>query len=154
MIISHEEVADIALAGNEIAVKVGCFDLFHEGHQSGLDFASQQADILVVGVLTDEYVRRRKGPERPIQTWGVRAENVDTYDVVDFVTPIHGLSDVVSVLRKARPSLLVDFKEHTLREAGARVLLPLLGVGYVIDRTERLTSTTSIIARNTLKQEG
>jgi D-alpha,beta-D-heptose 7-phosphate 1-kinase (EC 2.7.1.-)/D-beta-D-heptose 1-phosphate adenylyltransferase (EC 2.7.7.-) len=46
----------------------GCFDLLHPGHISLLRQARQRCDRLVVGLNTDESVRRLKGPSRPVQT--------------------------------------------------------------------------------------
>ena len=44
----------------------GCFDLLHVGHIRYLRGAAAEGDVLVVGVNSDESVRRLKGPERPL----------------------------------------------------------------------------------------
>src|SRR5213595_1553233 len=45
----------------------GVFDILHRGHVSYLDQAATLGASLVVGVNTDESVRRlAKGPERPL----------------------------------------------------------------------------------------
>ena len=44
----------------------GVFDLLHAGHVKYLEFARKQGDVLIIGVNTDESVRRLKGPARPV----------------------------------------------------------------------------------------
>jgi cytidyltransferase-like protein len=48
-----------------IGFTVGVFDLFHEGHDSILERASLECDLLLVGVMTDYWVRVQKGHDRP-----------------------------------------------------------------------------------------
>lgn len=44
----------------------GAFDLLHPGHLHLLDYAKKLGDVLVVSVLSDQYVKSYKGEERPI----------------------------------------------------------------------------------------
>src|SRR6266852_7731265 len=52
----------------------GCFDLFHVGHLRSLQAARRFGDILVVGLNSDDSVRRLKGSGRPIFGAAERAE--------------------------------------------------------------------------------
>ena len=49
-----------------IVLTSGTFDLFHIGHAQYLEHAKALGDILVIGVDSDEKVRARKGPTRPV----------------------------------------------------------------------------------------
>jgi len=51
----------------------GCFDLVHLGHIDYLAKASDLGSVLVVGLNTDDSVRRIKGPSRPINNEYARA---------------------------------------------------------------------------------
>jgi D-glycero-beta-D-manno-heptose 1-phosphate adenylyltransferase len=51
----------------------GCFDLLHPGHVRSLQAARRLGDVLVVGINSDESVRRLKGPGRPILSADERA---------------------------------------------------------------------------------
>lgn len=44
----------------------GCFDIIHEGHVRYLTEAKSLGDKLVVGINSDDSVKRLKGPNRPI----------------------------------------------------------------------------------------
>lgn len=78
-------------AANEVVVVVtGVFDLLHIGHLRFLEAARHLGDRLVVGVESDERVRRWKGPNRPIQTQEDRMDLLRALRVVDEVFLITG----------------------------------------------------------------
>ena len=52
--------------GKKIVFTNGCFDLLHVGHVLYLESASLLGDILLVGLNSDDSVRRLKGSNRPI----------------------------------------------------------------------------------------
>ncbi len=64
----------------------GCYDLLHVGHVRYLDQARQLADVLAVGVNSDDSVRRLKGAGRPVTGEDDRAEILAALETVDFVT--------------------------------------------------------------------
>ena len=45
----------------------GTFDILHRGHLELLNYAKSLGDVYV-GIDTDECVREKKGPSRPIHT--------------------------------------------------------------------------------------
>ena len=72
----------------------GCFDVLHPGHVMMLNFAKSLGTRLVVGLNSDESIRKLKGPDRPIFTMTQRREVlmslrcVDQVMVFDDLTPI------------------------------------------------------------------
>ncbi len=76
-----------ALRGREKCVVFtnGCFDILHVGHTRLLQEAKKQGDVLVLGLNTDESVRRLKGSSRPVNSQDDRAELLAALDCVDFV---------------------------------------------------------------------
>lgn len=54
------------LAGYTVGVVGGVWDLPHIGHARYLRLAKEECDILIVVVDSDELVRNRKGPTRPV----------------------------------------------------------------------------------------
>ncbi len=124
----------------------GVFDLLHPGHVDVLLGARRHGEALVVGVNSDESVRRLKGPERPIRSAAERCyvlaalESVDAMVVFEQDTP----RELITLLR---PDVLVkggDYTEATIigaaevRERGGDVIVIPLTPGH---------STTSTIER-------
>jgi rfaE bifunctional protein nucleotidyltransferase chain/domain len=77
-------------ADGGLVVVTGVFDLLHVGHLRFLQAARALGSRLVVGVESDERVRRWKGPDRPIQTQEDRCELLSALRVVDEVFIIEG----------------------------------------------------------------
>ncbi|HVV25480.1 MAG TPA: adenylyltransferase/cytidyltransferase family protein [Candidatus Saccharimonadales bacterium] len=148
MIIERQALPDIReqVGDQTIAVRFGCFDLLHAGHLQGIDYAAEQADILVIGVSSDERVRQRKGPERPVQRQEVRLANVDEVEGVDFsfVVPFQALA-VPRAIAALRPDYFVESTEYSRRRHGAGWLLDKLGVAYVADPNPSIQSTSNLI---------
>jgi rfaE bifunctional protein nucleotidyltransferase chain/domain len=63
----------------------GCFDLLHVGHVRSLREARGLGDVLVVGLNSDQSVRRLKGPARPLVPEAERAEILAALECVDAV---------------------------------------------------------------------
>jgi cytidyltransferase-like protein len=66
----------LAAASKQLVFTNGCFDILHTGHVTYLEFARDQGDALVVGLNSDESVRRNKGPLRPINSQEDRGRDV------------------------------------------------------------------------------
>ena len=66
--------ADLKSQGKKIVQCHGCFDLLHPGHVMHFKAAKAFGDILVVSLTEDMYVN--KGPDRPIFSHDIRAENI------------------------------------------------------------------------------
>ncbi len=52
--------------GHTVGIVGGVWDLPHIGHAKYLRLAKEQCDFLIVVVDSDELVRNRKGPTRPV----------------------------------------------------------------------------------------
>ena len=64
---------DFKQDGHKIVFTNGCFDVLHYGHVHYLLQAKELGDILVIGLNSDNSVRRLKGPTRPINGENERA---------------------------------------------------------------------------------
>ncbi len=65
----------------------GCFDILHVGHVKYLQKAKSFGDILIVGLNSDDSVRRLKGPTRPVNVAHDRAYILAALEAVDYVVP-------------------------------------------------------------------
>ena len=70
----------------------GCFDLLHQGHIDLLCEASSYGDKLVVGINSDESVRKLKGLNRPIENEKIRKKKLMKLKFVDDVYIFHDLT--------------------------------------------------------------
>jgi len=71
--------------GKTVVFTNGCYDLLHPGHIRLLEQSRSLGDVLVVGLNTDESVRRSKGPSRPPTSQQERAELLLSLEAVDGV---------------------------------------------------------------------
>jgi D-beta-D-heptose 7-phosphate kinase/D-beta-D-heptose 1-phosphate adenosyltransferase len=84
--------------GKTVVWTNGCFDLLHVGHVRSLREARRLGDVLVVGLNSDESVRRLKGPARPLVPEAERAEVLAALECVNAIvifnepTPENALS--------------------------------------------------------------
>lgn len=75
------------LSGEKIVFTNGCFDILHAGHVHYLEQAKALGDRLVVGLNSDESVRRLKGASRPVNDFEGRATVLTALASVDWVIP-------------------------------------------------------------------
>jgi len=72
-------------SGKKIALCHGCFDGLHDGHIKLFQKAKNKADMVIVGIENDEYVRTIKGSNRPFYGLCDRIEAVVKTGLVDYV---------------------------------------------------------------------
>lgn len=94
----------------------GVFDLLHPGHVDVLLGARRAGDALVVGLNSDDSVRRLKGPERPVRGEAERAYVLAAFELVDCVV-LFEQDTPLELIRALRPDILVkggDYHEGTI----------------------------------------
>lgn len=67
-IFTDDIIYHLKKSNNKIVFTNGCFDILHIGHITYLDEAKKLGDTLIVGINTDESIKRNKGNSRPINT--------------------------------------------------------------------------------------
>ncbi|MBP9006143.1 MAG: D-glycero-beta-D-manno-heptose 1-phosphate adenylyltransferase [Candidatus Marinimicrobia bacterium] len=109
-IITREQVSQIVSQlkreGRKVAFTNGCFDLLHIGHLELLEHARKLGDILIVGLNSDDSVRRLKGPQRPINTQLDRARILAALEVVDYVV-IFNEDTPLELIQTIKPDFLI-----------------------------------------------
>jgi rfaE bifunctional protein nucleotidyltransferase chain/domain len=143
-------VADAKARGRKVVFTNGCFDLLHVGHIRYLHEARMLGDLLVVGVNSDDSVRKLKGPERPIVPEFERLEVLAALESVDYVT-LFTEDTPIKLIETIKPDIHAkggDYKPEDLPEGeavrkhgGQVVIVPL-------EKTEsRGKSTTGLVDR-------
>ncbi len=118
----HEKLAELVVYWKKLGLRIvltsGTFDLFHIGHAQYLEKAKALGDLLIIGVDSDEKVKRRKGPHRPIVPENERVQILSHCRHADVIT-IKGADDPQNHLIKlVSPDVLV-VSESTDHEDGA-----------------------------------
>ena len=94
-------------AGRRIVFTNGCYDIVHPGHVDLLERARALGDILVLGLNSDDSVRRQnKGAGRPFNSFEARAFVLAHLASVDFVTGFDE-DTPLELIRTLRPHVLV-----------------------------------------------
>lgn len=150
MIIESSELNKIRAmsSGAQIVLRIGCYDLLHQGHVAGIELAKRLGGILVVGVLSDEAVRQRKGPSRPINPEGTRVATIDSLPGVDysFIAPESTLS-LAEVFQRLRPDVFVELEEGRHHGWLKEMFVRAMGSHLVVDQGYKIDSTSDMIER-------
>jgi D-glycero-beta-D-manno-heptose 1-phosphate adenylyltransferase len=103
--------------GKSIVFTNGCFDILHKGHVDYLAQAADKGNILVVGVNTDESVKRLgKSPSRPIQDEAARAYLIASLESVSAVI-LFNEDTPLELITAILPDVLVkgaDYKPESI----------------------------------------
>ena len=139
-------VQSLRQATVRIVLANGCFDLLHVGHVRYLQGAKALADILIVGVNSDEQVRRLKGEGRPVTSENERAEIVASMDCVDLVT-IFREPTVEALLLAIRPDVHAKGTDYTEETVPEREVVRSYGGRVAIVGDPKEHSTSEMIGR-------
>jgi rfaE bifunctional protein nucleotidyltransferase chain/domain len=150
MVVTRTLISDICRQlrqqGKRIVFTNGCFDILHRGHVTYLNAAKQLGDILVVGVNSDDSVRRLKGPSRPINNESDRSEVLAALKSVDFIV----------IFDEDTPRELIgEITPHVITKGGDYTPETIVGADYVLQTGGQVAviplvegkSTTSIVQR-------
>lgn len=91
----------------------GCFDLLHSGHVRMLMAAKRLGGILVVGLNSDDSVRKLKGDGRPLQPFCERSLVLRQLRCVDEVIIVDDTC-MAQTIRKLKPSVWAKGGDYTL----------------------------------------
>jgi D-beta-D-heptose 7-phosphate kinase/D-beta-D-heptose 1-phosphate adenosyltransferase len=132
--------------GKRLVFTNGVFDILHVGHVTLLERARAFGDALVVGVNTDESVRRLKGKERPIVPLHERMEMLAGLKSVDYVVPF--AEDTPGrIIAEVRPAILVKGGDYRKSEIVGRDEVEADGGQVVRIRLRKGRSTSDLISR-------
>lgn len=130
--------------GCKIVFTNGVFDILHAGHVSYLAEAADLGNFLIVGLNSDDSVRRLgKSPARPLQSQESRAAVLASLQWVGAVV-IFNEDTPAELIKKILPSVLVKGSDYKPEEiAGADTVISHGGEVKTIKLLEGF-STTSI----------
>ncbi|EAH8851081.1 D-glycero-beta-D-manno-heptose-7-phosphate kinase [Campylobacter lari] len=138
---SKEELVKL-LQNQKVVFTNGCFDIIHYGHIKYLEKAKKLGDILVVGLNSDESIKRLKGNLRPINLEFQRACMLASMYFVDYVV-IFNEDTPYELIEFLKPDVLVKGADYKDKEVVGSNLVKKV---ELIDFEDGF-STTNIINR-------
>ena len=141
-----EDIENIRGTNKKIVFTNGCFDLLHKGHEDLIKASYSYGDKLIIGLNSDESVKRLKGMGRPIQNEIDRKNAlIDT----GYVEKVYLFNDdtPLDLILLIKPDILVKGGDYTPKEivgyeevisSGGKIKIVPLTPGY---------STTSLIKK-------
>lgn len=131
--------------GKTVVFTNGAFDLLHVGHLQYLQFAREQGDCLIVGLNSDDSVRRYKGPDRPINTCEDRARMLLGLRCVDYLV-VFEEDEPEALIARLLPDVLVKGADWAHYVCGRDIVESHGGRVILADLVEG-KSTTEMIER-------
>lgn len=143
-ILGHQFVFARLVEDKKVVFTNGCFDLLHDGHIELLKKAKALGDMLVIGLNSDESIKRLKGDNRPIQSEKVRAQVMASIKYVDAVV-IFDDDTPLELIKTISPDVLVKGSDYRMDEVvGYDVVTDRGGEVVLVDLVEG-SSTSNIV---------
>jgi D-beta-D-heptose 7-phosphate kinase/D-beta-D-heptose 1-phosphate adenosyltransferase len=89
----------------------GCFDILHSAHIELLKFAKNQGDVLVVGLNSDDSIKRLKGETRPINNIDERAKILSLFDFIDYII-VFSDDTPLNIITMLTPDILIKGSDY------------------------------------------
>ena len=103
------------IKNKKIVFTNGCFDILHSGHVKYLEQAKGLGDILIIGINSDDSVRKLKGDSRPINTLNDRAYVLSGLTIVDYIIAFDELTPL-KLISQVLPDILVKGGDYKIDE--------------------------------------
>jgi len=132
--------------GKRVVFTNGCFDILHVGHIELLRKSRALGDLLVVGINSDESVRRLKGEKRPLIGQNERAHVLAALDSVDLVA-VFGEDTPLALIDALHPDVLVKGGDYSLDEVVGREQVEAWGGRVELVPIVEGFSTTDLVRR-------
>jgi len=134
-------VASWKQAGETIVFTNGCFDIIHKGHVFYLAQARELGTKLILGLNTDESIKKLKGADRPVKELESRALTIASFEYIDLVIPF-GEDTPLNLISTLIPDVLVKGSDYAIENiVGAKEVLANGGKVQTIDFVEGFSTT-------------
>ena len=151
--IGHQIATSWKEKGEIVVFTNGCFDILHIGHVSYLSQAAELGNKLIVGINSDQSVKRlKKGSNRPINNEGSRAILLAALEFIDMVI-VFDTDTPLEMIESLKPNVLVKGGDYDAQETNPDSKKYIVGSSFVLKNDGKVStinlvdgfSTTSII---------
>ena len=119
-------ISDCKKQAKRVAFTNGCFDILHYGHVKYLEEAKKLSDILIVGVNSDNSVKRLKGARRPFYALKDRMKVLAGLSSVDYVVAFKE-DTPFKIIKYLMPDILVKGADYRLTDIVGSALVKSYG---------------------------
>ena len=124
----------------------GCFDLIHLGHIEVIARSADLGDILIIGMNTDNSIKRLKGKNRPIVEEISRAKQLAALEFVDAVV-LFDQDTPIDLIKVINPNVITKGGDYNTDQViGNDIVTQNDGEVVIIPLTQGY-STTSILEK-------
>jgi D-beta-D-heptose 7-phosphate kinase / D-beta-D-heptose 1-phosphate adenosyltransferase len=109
-------------AEDKIVFTNGCFDILHTGHLKLLEFAKGLGNYLLVGLNSDESIKRLKGDSRPVKSQEERKLMLESIKWVSEVV-IFDEDTPYELIKQRSPDVIVKGGDYSTEEVVGRELV-------------------------------
>ena len=132
------------LSEKKIVFTNGCFDILHYGHIKLLLESKKQGDLLIVGLNSDDSIKKIKGPKRPINNDNQRSLMLASFSYVDFIVFFNDPTPI-KLIKKIKPNIITKGGDYNLNSIiGANYILNNGGEVKIIPLVPNLSSSKLI----------
>ena len=139
-----DHVTSIRKTNKKIVFTNGCFDLLHKGHRDLIKQSFSFGDILIVGLNSDESVKRLKGEDRPMQN---EIERKNALLDTGYVNEVYIFDDdtPMELINLIKPDILVKGGDYTPNEiVGYKEVTSSGGEVKIVPLTPGFSTTSAI----------
>jgi len=95
----------------------GCFDVIHRGHVELFKYAQSLGDELLVGIDSDNKVKKDKGKDRPFNKLEDRVEVLKSIKYINKIYNFDTTKGLETLIKEISPDIMVigsDWKDKTI----------------------------------------
>ena len=133
-------VENLQLKHKTVVFTNGCFDLIHPGHIYILEQAKAEGDTLIVGLNSDESIKKFKSESRPICNQDDRAYVLSGLSCVDYIF-IFNESTPEKLIMNISPDVLVKGKDYQIKD--------IAGSDFMLEKKKRIKLVDIIEEKST-----
>ena len=142
-----EKLEEARTLGKKVGLVQGSWDLFHLGHLLYILKARELCDFLIIGMDSDEKIRKRKGDGRPIIPEKERYDFIDHLNIADAIVVKDVNEPKWGLIKTVKPDVLIAIKENYSDEAimklkeicGEVTILPRQSESSTSDKIRKIT---------------
>ena len=139
----------IKRANKKVVLVTGVFDVLHQEHEIFLKKAKAAGEYLIVGLESDQRVKRIKGPQRPVNTELQRVRNIEKLKTADFTFILPKVfdkpNDHEDLIKKIQPDILAVSSHTKYIAEKIKIIEKYKGKVKIVHEYNPLFSSTMLI---------